>query len=356
MLCLVHLVVILATPLRARTTEFFVNHAPYFALPDRLLPRKHAPGTRGRGLFLAFCNQPQIIILLQYRGSVAIAAPTDGDVGKEYSRPGHVFQSLVHDSACNDPVALARHQSFIGSHLLGGFLALAAFPIYLAAVGRPSLISALAFVWMMSPIAIAIFLSRTGRLGAAHLVSAINLTGLVIFAAGLTGGVTSFLVVWMIVVPLEAALSGDRRVVLGGIAIACAGIVILGAGSILNALPEARSLATDPVLMAFLASVSALVYAGGLAVSVQIIHRRSEDAIRQGEARYQLLADNATDMITRHDPDGDVVFASAASLQLVGKAPQSLLGDACSSGSMLPTGQAIALPSTGVWSRTGRCR
>ncbi|MDH3579140.1 MAG: PAS domain-containing protein, partial [Hyphomicrobiales bacterium] len=237
------------------------------------------------------------------------------------------FQSLVHDSACNDPVTLARHQSFIGSHLLGGFLALAAFPVYLAAVGRPSLISALAFVWLLSPIAIAKFLSRTGRLGTAHLVSAINLTGLVIFAAGLTGGVTSFLVVWMIVVPLKAALSGDRRIVLGGIAIACAGIVALGAGSILSVLPEARSLSTDPVLMAFLSSVSALVYAGGLALSIQIIHRRSEEAIRQGEARYQLLADNATDMITRHDPDGDVVFASAASFQLLGNSPQSLLGD-----------------------------
>jgi len=145
------------------------------------------------------------------------------------------FQSLVHKSARAEPVVLARHQSFIGSHLLGGIAALAVFPVYLAVVGRPTLISALAFVWLLSPIAIAIFLSRTGRLGTAHLISAANLTGLITFAAGLTGGVTSFLVAWIVVVPLEAALSNDRRVVLGGIAIACAGLMILGAGNIIGA-------------------------------------------------------------------------------------------------------------------------
>ena len=69
-------------------------------------------------------------------------------------------------------------------------------------------------------IGIAIFLSRTGRLGAAHLISATNLTGLVTFAAALTGGPTSFLIPWMIIVPLEAALSSDRRVVLSAICIA----------------------------------------------------------------------------------------------------------------------------------------
>ncbi len=221
----------------------------------------------------------------------------------------------------------ARHQSFIASHLLGGLFALAVFPVYLTVIGRPSLISALAFVWFLSPIATAIFLSKTGRLGSAHLISAANLTGLVTFAAALTGGITSFLLAWMIVVPIEAALSTERRVVLASIAVACLGLVTLGAGNYFDLLPAVQTFSLDPVVLALLGSVSALVYTGGLAISVQIIHKQSEEAILKGEQRYRLLAENTTDMITRHETGGRVVFASLAAERLFGSQPKSLLGD-----------------------------
>jgi cell cycle sensor histidine kinase DivJ len=60
---------------------------------------------------------------------------------------------------------------------------------------------------------------------------------------------------------------------------------------------------------------------------VQLVHRRSEDAIRVGEERYRLLAENATDMITRHDEKGRVLFVSQAAQQLLGEAPEKLTGD-----------------------------
>lgn len=238
------------------------------------------------------------------------------------------FHSLVHDSARGDRMTTARHRSFIASRLLGGLFALAVFPVYLAVLGRPSMISALAFVWFLSPIAVAVFLSRTGRLGAAHLVSAANLTGLVVFAAALTGGITSFLIAWMVVVPIEAALSGERRVVLAGLVLAALALAGLAAATFLGALPPAPPLvAPHPAALALLGSLSALVYAGGLAVSVQHVHWQSEAAIRQEQSRYRLLADNATDLITRHDAYGKVVFASPVAQSLLGRPAQSLLGE-----------------------------
>lgn len=240
---------------------------------------------------------------------------------------GAYFHSWVHESAHDDAMTVARHRSLIASHLLGGLFALAVFPIYLTVMGRPSLMSALAFVWFLSPIAIAVFLSKTGRLGVAHLISAANLTGLVTFAAALTGGITSFLVAWMIVVPIEAALSTERRMVLASIAIACLGLVFLGAGTYFDFLPPARTFSQEPALLALLGSVSALVYAGGLAISVQVIHKQSEEAIRQGEQRYRLLAENATDMITRHGQGGQILFASLAAERLFGIPPKALLDD-----------------------------
>ncbi len=237
------------------------------------------------------------------------------------------FGALVHETGRVDEMVATRHQSFIASHLFAGLAALAVFPVYLAVVGRPTPLTALAFVWFLSPIAIAVFLSRTGRLGAAHLLSATNLTGLVTFASALTGGITSYLVAWMIVVPLEAALSHDRRMVLCSIAIAGVGLFTLAAGTAFDLLPAATTFAQAPHVLALLGAVSALVYAGGLAVSVQTIHRKSEQVIRRGERRYRLLAENATDMITRHDSRGRIVFASVASRQIIGCPARELIGD-----------------------------
>ncbi|MGI9385199.1 MAG: PAS domain-containing sensor histidine kinase [Methyloligellaceae bacterium] len=235
------------------------------------------------------------------------------------------FRSLVHESARPDAMTRARHQSFIASHLIGGLLAICVFPVYLAVVGRPTMLSAFVFVWFLSPIGIAVFLSKTGRLAAAHFISAANLAGLVTVSAGLTGGPTSFLIPWMIIVPLEAALSSDRRVLLGAIGIACLGLVVLTLGAALDLLPPPRAFSQDPALLALLGSISAIAYGGGLAVSVQIVHKESEQIIRAGEKRYRLLAENSTDMITRHNASGDVVFASIASMQIFGMTSEKLL-------------------------------
>src|SRR5262249_44865658 len=126
---------------------------------------------------------------------------------------GAYLGSLIHRSVRDDVVGTARHRSFIAAHLLAGFLALCVLPFYLWLSGAPTLLDAVAFLWFLSPITIAVFLSRTGRLAVAHLISAANFVGLITFSAWLTGGITSFLLPWMVAVPLAAALSSYRRVV-----------------------------------------------------------------------------------------------------------------------------------------------
>ena len=103
--------------------------------------------------------------------------------------------------------------------LLGSLVALAAFPIYLAMRGAPTALEVAAFAWLIAPILLSWFLSRTGRYEGAHILSALALAGLVMMVAITTGGIESFAAVWLIVVPMEAALSASRRVVaerLGG--------------------------------------------------------------------------------------------------------------------------------------------
>jgi cell cycle sensor histidine kinase DivJ len=237
------------------------------------------------------------------------------------------FSSLVHESVRGDVLNAARQQSFIACHLLGGLLALCAFPIYLVVSGKPSLLGAAAFLWLLSPIAIAIFLSRTGRFAAAHLLSAANFAGLVTYCAWLTGGLSSWLIPWMVVVPLEAALANQRRIVAWAAGLAGLGLVVLAAAASFGYVQAPDPLPLSPLVLAFIGAMSAMAYAAALAVMIQLVHKRSENAVTAGEERYRLLAENATDMITRHDEKGRVVFASLAAQQLFGEPAQKIIGE-----------------------------
>jgi two-component system, cell cycle sensor histidine kinase DivJ len=134
---------------------------------------------------------------------------------------------LVHPSVQQDALTAARHRAFIGPRLLGSLAALAAFPIYLIMRGAPSLLEVVVLAWLVTPILVAYFLSRTGRYESAHVLSSLSLTGLVTVVAIATGGIGSFAAIWLVVVPLEAAWSASRRVV------AVASTFALGAAGLL---------------------------------------------------------------------------------------------------------------------------
>jgi cell cycle sensor histidine kinase DivJ len=206
-------------------------------------------------------------------------------------------------------------------------LALCVFPIYLGVGGKPSLYGAAAFLWLLSPIGIAIFLARTGRLAAAHFASAANLAGLVAYCAWLTGGLSSWLIPWMVVVPVEAALANDRRIVAWAAGAAGLSLAVLAAAPAFAQTPADDLLPLSPTLLSLIGAASAMSYAAALAAMVQLVQRRSQSAVRAGEDRYRLLAENATDMITRHDEKGRVLFASFAAQQLFGEPAQKLAGD-----------------------------
>jgi two-component system, cell cycle sensor histidine kinase DivJ len=239
---------------------------------------------------------------------------------------GEFIDSLVHPSVRGDALAAARQHAFIALRLLGGLIALGAFPVHWALRGAPSTLEAIVFAWLLAPILIAYYLSRTGQYDRAHILSSFALTGLVVIVAASTGGISSFVAVWLVVVPFEAALSASRRV------IAAAATFALAGGALLLLLPAAGltpAAMVEAGAMRSLAAIgigSAVLYATGLALATQSLARTGSRLLSVEEARYRLLARNMTDVIVRHGRNGAVLFASPAAEALFGMPVHELRG------------------------------
>jgi cell cycle sensor histidine kinase DivJ len=235
------------------------------------------------------------------------------------------LDALLHPSARYDALTRARHRAFMAPRLLGSLAGLAAFPVYLAMRGAPTAIEVAAFAWLIAPILLSWFLSRTGRYEGAHILSSLALAGLVMMIAATTGGIESFAAVWLVVVPLEAALSASRRVVAfaSALALSCATLLIaLGHYDLLPAEPSA---ALRGVLMAC-GVASATLYAAGLAFGAESLARTSVALLYVEEDRYRLLARNMSDVISRHSRNGAVQFISPAAEAMLGTPVARLAG------------------------------
>src|SRR5438309_1047421 len=185
------------------------------------------------------------------------------------------LDALLHPSARYDALTSARHRAFMAPRLLGSLAAFAAFPVYLATRGVPSALEVAAFAWLIAPILVSWFLSRTGRYEGAHVLSSLALAGLVMTVAMTTGGIGSFAAIWLVVVPLEAALSASRRVVAfaSALALACTGLLI-----VLGHFDPLAAADVNPVsrgiFMAF-GVATATLYAAGLAFGAESLARTS---------------------------------------------------------------------------------
>src|SRR3954469_399315 len=236
------------------------------------------------------------------------------------------LDALLHPSARYDALTRARHRAFMAPRLFGSLVAFAAFPVYLAIRGAPTALEAAALSWLIAPILLSWFLSRTGRYEGAHVLSSLALAGLVMTVTLTTGGIESFAAIWLVIVPLEASLAASRRVVAfaSALAVSCAALlIVLGHFDMLR--PPQTSAALRGVLMGF-GVASATLYAAVLAFGSELLSRTGVSLLYLEEDRYRLLALNMSDVISRHRNNGAVQFMSPAADAMLGVPAARLLG------------------------------
>ncbi len=226
-----------------------------------------------------------------------------------------------------DPRALRR--LFMGVQaakaVAGALLGLA----YAGLIGRPDAAEMVAIAGLVAPALLAMLALTEIPLNILEQAGLALLAALIGCLAALTGGLASPLVVWFALVPAEAALAGGRpAVVRAGVAAAAALMVVAGL-QVVGALPASRlsfSLFGGIWAVYAVSVLAALVQAVLVASAAQDRQRAADEAAAEGAAMYRFLADNAMDLITRHGADGRIRFASPASVALLGRTPEELLG------------------------------
>jgi cell cycle sensor histidine kinase DivJ len=209
---------------------------------------------------------------------------------------------------------------------IGAGLALA----FLYLVGRPDTAEAIAMAGLLAPAVLALLGLTAMPLALLEQLGLALFAGLIGYLAVLTGGVVSPPLVWFALVPAEAALAGGRPMVVRAGIVAGAALLVVAGIEALGWIPPSRL--TLPLWEVYAASMlAALVQAVLIAAAAQDRQRAADAAAAQGAAMYRFLADNAMDLITRHSPDGRILFASPAAQALLGHKPDEIIGQAMAS-------------------------
>ncbi|WP_319529384.1 PAS domain-containing sensor histidine kinase [uncultured Cohaesibacter sp.] len=240
-----------------------------------------------------------------------------------------VIEGLLHNSGQISKEDRQRHTLFVALHLLVGLMALGTLPLFLllshSGASEPASSIFLLPVWMLAPLVSVAYLSRTGSLSGAFLLTASLTAAFLVWVASLTGGLLSPHLIWLGVIPLEVALSGNSRIAKQSLMIC---VVALASIGLLQFTLWQGNAPSNDLLTGIIGSLSvmaAVLYAGLLALRLErlTIHRPSPVALE--EIGYRGQAFELSDVITHHDRSGDVTFVSPASRRLFDIAPEELV-------------------------------
>ncbi len=238
------------------------------------------------------------------------------DALKMFLRFWDMARGLAHDSA-TDPLDRERHALFIASKLALAVAALTCAPLYLALVGAPSGVDAVALVFALIPLACVFAASRTGDLVGSAGLGVAGLIGFVLSVSLSAPGVAGAAGALLVAAPLEAMVAASIPLV------GAAALSALAAAFICAFLGSGGTVALAPSVLFLCLGVgySAFVCAG--LVRLQKLRRNSGAVTR---ADLNGLSAVMPDLVLYLDRSGVVLGGPQQSASLFGLSGRDLSG------------------------------
>jgi cell cycle sensor histidine kinase DivJ len=232
-----------------------------------------------------------------------------------YSSAWRLIDDLIHPDAKRSSSERTRHEFFIFSRVATTLLAVIFVPPILALSGGIAIWQSGVFVWIVFPLAAVVHVSRTGRLAEAELISMFSLVLLTIIIALASGPSRDIALGWLMLIPLEAAISGSPVLLLAASLFVVA--TLLG----LMGLHNLGLIVASPQI-SFVAVVTFAAPSGVYAALLTFGADRNRQLRRRLESlaatRYHVLSDAIGDLVLRHNASGEVLSASGSVRALFG--------------------------------------
>lgn len=223
---------------------------------------------------------------------------------------------MIHPEAAADIFLAPLHRSFLISCFVSGTAALFILPLHLAFAGAPHAATLLVMTWMLSQWPIAHFLSRTGALNKAIGLSSGLFACFVSAICVMSGGESSFALLWLVIPIVESAFATERKVTLAisGFCLALFAGVCLLAGQV-------ASVVNLPLEARIVASSAALFYAGMLVVRISMDRGLARHLVSAAEVRRHSICSNLSETLCSVSPDGRISVLGGPVKEMVGVKP-----------------------------------
>lgn len=226
----------------------------------------------------------------------------------------------VHPSVQAESASFRQHALFIGWSAGTGLLTAIAIPAILAALGKLATPQALMICLAALPFVWACVVAQTGKLRWGILGLSATLALFVACLSLITGGLASPFLVFLLLLPLENAMFDGKRGAVSGVLMATAAVLFVGFVSL------AQSSTLPDASLWYTAIITLALYCSALAYRIGANKTAALDRLQAEHSRFRILAENATDLVTKHDAKGNTLFASPATRPLLGVSADQLIG------------------------------
>jgi cell cycle sensor histidine kinase DivJ len=216
--------------------------------------------------------------------------------------------------------------AFVTAHHAAGAAAALGSVLYTVVVGWPGLAEAVALLWLGSFAGVGWLARQPGRMDLARIVSMGSFGAFVAYLSILTGGLGSPFLFFLLVLPVDAALSRSGRLMVIGTGAAAGGVALTGAASLLGLVPDPFVAPGAIEALRAAAALSAALYLGAGVIAIARAERAAEAEARRSDLIFRTLGESASDVILRLSAKGEVRFASPAARDVFGVPPEGMEG------------------------------